>query len=407
MLGKSLLKISYVGAGNILNGVLGLAFLAAVAKILDLQTFGKYALITALLVSLSRIIDFGTNSVFVAKSISAQSDKFINAFYTTKLFLLILSFPIIITVLFLLKLADPLIILIVILGLIAYAVNYTLYSLFQKDEKYSYLVLLNSFPAVIKGIFAALIFFKVFYPTLIQASAVFSFSLFACLPLIFLLPKHLRSFKLVPKEVFGLIKEAFPAGISQQIYETWPSISNAIAKISGGFSDVGIFALASKLSHIFVLISFSIFTVLLPKNANRKKQKLSYDYSETIMISILILLFCVLAIPAGHFILGKAFGEKFEGSIAILNILLFSNALTSIHTFIENFFYIESKTKYIMYINIGKLGVFTIACLALVSKLGIYGLAMADLIAAFLAVVFTALIIYRSNARTAPGNLPL
>jgi len=66
----SLKKVSFVSSGNLFNAVIGLVYLAAVAKNLSLEDFGKYAVLTALLTSISRLIDFGTNSMFVAKSIT-------------------------------------------------------------------------------------------------------------------------------------------------------------------------------------------------------------------------------------------------------------------------------------------------------------------------------------------------
>ena len=59
-------KISLVGVGNLLNAGFGLVFLAAAAKALPVQDFGRYAFLTSLLVFMSKIVDFGSNSIFVA-----------------------------------------------------------------------------------------------------------------------------------------------------------------------------------------------------------------------------------------------------------------------------------------------------------------------------------------------------
>ena len=153
---KSLTKIVLVGAGNVLNALLGFAFLSVVAKTLELESFGKYALLTTLLVTISKIIDFGTNSVFVAESISTDNKSLTGIFYGIKVVLLGVSIPISILVLTLLNLISPNVILIFTLGLVAYSINYTLNALFQKDEKFLHLVSLNTLPAIIKGVFAYL-----------------------------------------------------------------------------------------------------------------------------------------------------------------------------------------------------------------------------------------------------------
>jgi O-antigen/teichoic acid export membrane protein len=397
VLRKSLIKVGFVGSGNIINALLGFTFLAAVAKTLDLDSFGKYALLTTLLVSISKLIDFGTNSVFVAKSISKEGVNLNNAFLTTKVLLTLATFPIYIIALILLHDLSFSFLVILFLGSIVYGINYTLFGFFQKDEKYTLLVLLNLLPSIIKGAFALLIFTSVYKPGLIQATAIFSLSIIAS-SLLIPFSKNIFKFKFTLHGVSDLIKISYPAGVSQLIAESWPTISNAAAKLSGGFADVGIFSLASKISHIFALASLSIFTVLLPKNANRKKQNLQYDFTETFIISAIILFLSALAIPLSHFFVNNFFGSKFQGSIVILNILVFSAAITSIHSFIENYFFVEQKTNYIMYINITKLGIFIALCSFLIPLYSLSGLAYSDLIASLCAALFTVILIRKSKS---------
>ena len=83
---KPFLDIFVVGAGNGINALLGIMFFTAVARTLPIEDFGKYALLTSLLVSLSKIMDFGTNSLFVAKSIT-KPQQYINRFFTLKIIL--------------------------------------------------------------------------------------------------------------------------------------------------------------------------------------------------------------------------------------------------------------------------------------------------------------------------------
>lgn len=396
MLVKSFGKVIFVGSGNIINALLGFAFFAAVARTLDLTSFGKFALLTTLLISISKLIDFGTNSVFVAKSISEENKNLNSIFLSTKTLLTIITFPLYIIALALLHEITLTIVVILFLGSIAYAINYSLFGFFQKDERYSLLILLNLLPAIIKGVFAGLTFSSVYTPDLIQAVAIFSLSIAASAVLIPFSKDHLK-FKFSLHGITDLINKAYPAGISQIVAESWPTISNAAAKIAGGFSNVGIFSLAQKISHAFALVSLSIFTVLLPKNAGRKKQNLNYDFVETFIISVTILVLSALAIPISHFFVNSFFGSKFQDSLLIINILIFSAAITSIHTFIENFFFVEEKTSYIMYISLGKLTIFLLLCFLLVPIYSLRGLALSDLAASTSAVIITLLMIRRSQ----------
>ena len=57
MFSTSMIRIAFVGGGNAAGAGLGLLFLTAVARSLSLEDFGKYALITSVMVSLSRLMD--------------------------------------------------------------------------------------------------------------------------------------------------------------------------------------------------------------------------------------------------------------------------------------------------------------------------------------------------------------
>jgi len=394
---KSLQKIILVGIGNIFNAVLGFAFLSATAKTLDLESFGKYALLATLLVAISKLIDFGTNSVYVAKSISTEDKSLLDTFYTLKVILLGVSIPVSLLILFLFKLNNIQILFYFIFGLIAYSINYTLNPFFQKMEKFIQLVFLNTLPALIKGFFAILIFTKFIQLNLIQAFGVFSLSLFSSLFMILFLPKEYKIFKFRLIKTWKLLKESFPAGISQLIYEGWPSIANSVAKIAKDFSNVGIFSIAEKITNILTLASVSVFTVLLPKNAYRKKQKLGYDFKEIFIISALILISAFLGLFLSKIFISKFLGDKFSESIPLLGLLIYASAFTSIHTFMEHYFFIEEKTKYIMYINLIKLSTFLIFSVILIPFFSLQGLALANLVAALTALLLTGTFIWKNQ----------
>ena len=390
---KSLKKIIFVGFGNVFNAVLGFAFLSAVAKTLDLESFGKYALITTLLVAVSKIIDFGTNSVYVAESISTEDKSLINKFYTQKLLLLGISIPISLVLLFILKLNTEKLVLYFILGLVAYAINYTLNAFFQKDEKFIHLVSLNTLPALIKGIFAFLIFSGSIYLNLEQAFMIFSLSIFSGIALIIFLSSEYKKFKFDFSEIKKYLEKCTPAGISLLIYEGWPSIANSIAKISKDFSNVGIFSIAEKIANIMLLGAISIFTVLLPKNARAKKRNEKFDFKEVFIISTFIIVLAFFGTLIARIFVDRFFGDKFSESLPLLGFLIFASAFTSIHTFMEHYFFIEEVTKYIMYINIGKLAIFLTLSYLLVPTMALKGLSLASLISAVIAVIATTIFI--------------
>ena len=379
--------------GNVFNALLGFAFLSIVAKTLDIESFGKYALLATLLVAVSKIIDFGTNSVYVADSISKDDETLLDTFYTLKLILLTISIPISIILLILLKLNSLNIVLYFILGLIAYTINYTLNSFFQKEQKFFHLILLNTFPALIKGIFAILIILNMVVFNLDKAFMVFSLSIYSSAVLWFVVPGEFKKFKIDFSKVKDFFKKSAPAGISQLIFEGWPSISNSIAKITNSFSHVGIFAIAEKVANILQLGAISIFTILLPKNAYAKKRNEKYDFREVFVISILILVLAFFGTFISRYFVSDFFDDKYAMSIPLLALLIFSSAFTSIHNFMENYFFIEEKTNYIMYINVGKLALFLIISWVLVPAYSLKGLAISNLVSAMIALIATIIFI--------------
>ena len=390
---KSLIRIGLVGMGNVFNALLGFAFLSIVAKTLDIESFGKYALLATLLVAVSKIIDFGTNSVYVADSISKDDETLLDTFYTLKLILLTISIPISIILLILLKLNSLNIVLYFILGLIAYTINYTLNSFFQKEQKFFHLILLNTFPAIIKGVFAVLIILNMVVFNLDRSFMVFSLSIFSSAIMWFFLPKEFKKFRFDFSKVKIYLKKSAPAGVSQLIFEGWPSISNSIAKIANSFSHVGIFAIAEKVANILQLGAISIFTILLPKNAYAKKRNEKYDFKEVFVISILILAIAFFGTFISRYFVSDFFDDKFAMSVPLLALLIFSSAFTSIHNFMENYFFIEEKTNSIMYINVGKLVLFLLISLILVPTYSLKGLAISNLISAMAALAATIIFI--------------
>ncbi|MBU1132954.1 oligosaccharide flippase family protein [Patescibacteria group bacterium] len=389
MIKKSLANVSFVGIGNAINAALNFAFIIAVANSLDLDSFGRYALLTTLLVAISRLTDFGTNSVYVARSIIIGKKSLQDVFYTLKILLLLIAIPVSLVILIGFKFTDITLVILFLLGLVAYLVNYTLLALFQKAENFSKLVLTNLLPSIIKGILALLLFTNLITLNLNGAFAVFSLSVFSSALFILFLENNQKRFTFVPSKILPVLRQAYPAGISQLIQEGWPSLNTTITKITQDFADVGIFSLADKISRTFSIAAVSVFTVLLPKSARRKKENKGYDFKEIILLSVLLLVLATFSIVVVKFFMPIVFGNKFDESIALLGILIFAAAFTAIHTFIEHIFYVEEKTKYIVYINVGKLLLFLLLTTILIPTYSLYGLAISNLVAGIFGVAVT------------------
>jgi O-antigen/teichoic acid export membrane protein len=393
---KSFVDIFIVGSGNGINAVLGLLFFTMVARTLSIEDFGRYALLTSLLVSLSKIMDFGTNSLFVAKSITKPHD-YINRLFSLKLVLFFATLVVATGTLFALNLVSSTIVGIFFIGTIGYGINILLFAYFQRLEDFVKAITLNFIPAIIKALFAVLIFFGVINISLTQAFMVFSFSILFSMLLIPLLPKAFLRPKVTYENVKSFFLETLPAGISQVIKEGWLAIANSIAKLTYTFTEVGIFSLANKIADIFTLISTSVFTVLLPTNAQRKKNKEAYDMKETGILSVGILVLALLGMIVANYLTVPIFGTKFEASLGLLNILILASAITAIHSFMDNYFFVEEKTVTLMKITVSKLIFFITSAFVLTNLYSLSGLAWATLLSAIFALVVTTSVIYRRS----------
>lgn len=392
MLKKSLFNISFVSAGNIFNAILGFVFLSAVAKTLSVDLFGKYALVTSILVAASKLLDFGTNSIYVSDSITKDS-KMKEVFLFTKIILLAVAVPISLLILNILGLLSLEISVLFIVGLVGYGINYTLFAIFQKVQDFKFTVLINTIPGIIKGTIGVLIFLGIASLDFTQAFGIFALSITSSAILFIALPEEYKRISFTTKGWFEFLKNAWAAGTSLMIRVSWGAISNSILKIAKTFTDVGIFSLANKIANIFSLVSMSIFTVILPKNAIKKRDKELYDYKETVLISIGVLIMAVGAIVAGKVFIIFVFGDKFAASLPILNILIVAYALGAINHFLETYFYIEENTKGLLGITLLNLGFFLILAFILVPIKGLMGLAYTQLISSAIALAISAYVI--------------
>jgi len=395
---QSAKNISLVSLTNLVNLGLGVLLFLAVAIKLPKEDFGIYSLLTLLLVSISKIIDFGSNSTFVSEYIG-KGKSYLNELINFKIvafgFTTILS---LIILFYLNEIKNISIITNFVFGLFFYGINYLLFALFQKDEKFVLASLLNFFPALIKGVFGSLILLNHYNVSLETAFQIFSLSIAASVILLPLKFKELKSLKFNFK-IKKFISSFFLAGISQTINESWNTISNQILKFISTLSDLGTFSLASKLSNVFSVVSYSIYTVILTSNAKRKRDDLNYNLRESLLLGFFVLVLATIGSLVSPFFFNLFFGNKFNDSILIFSILLFAQAFASIHKFLDNYFFIEEKSRTLFSFTLGKLTIFVVLSFFLTLNFGLIGLAAADLIASIILTIVTFLYILNKSQR--------
>jgi O-antigen/teichoic acid export membrane protein len=384
----SIKNITLVSITNLINLGLGLILFLAAATKLSIEDFGIYGLLTLLLVSMSKIIDFGSNSNFVAEFIS-RSKSYLDELISFKIIaFFISSFLSIIILLLVNQIYNFEILISFIFGLFFYGINYTLFALFQKDEEFVKASLLNFFPGLIKALFGMLIFLNLISVNTNQVFMIFSFSMIGSSIFLIYKYKELRKFKF-KLNITHFIKNFYLAGIGQTINESWGTISNQILKLIKTLADLGSFSLASKLSNVFSLVSYSIYTVILTSNAKRRRDETGYNIKESLILGLFLIFLATAGSIISPYFFKLFFGNKFDESIIIFSILIFSQAFTSIHKFLDNYFFVEEKSHTLFFITSSKLVLFIILSILLTKNFGILGLAFADLIVSIITTIFT------------------
>src|SRR3989339_284783 len=393
-------KVSLVGVGNLLNAGFGLVFLAAAAKALPVQDFGRYAFLTSLLVFMSKIVDFGSNSIFVAESLKVWDiGTLVKRFYTLKTALFTIAVFISCVFLYVLGYRSLSVYAIFLVGLLFYSINVLLFAIFQSLEMFTHAVLLNTIPALLKAIVGVVILSGLYFsapPELFLG--VFCLSMGLCAILYCFIPREYRftNHKLSLRDNVGfMLTSCTPAGIAQLISQGWSAIANMIVKVYKGYFDVGVFYLADKVANVFSLISLSIFTVILPQNAKRKRENIPHDYGETVLLSLIVMVLAFVFVAIAGIFLQRVFGDKYSGSLLILDVLIFSSAFSAIHAFMENHFYVYEDVKIIMHIAVVKLVAFISLSLLLVPLFSLKGLAFAQLLASVIGLLIISLSTYK------------
>lgn len=385
---SSVKNISFVSITNLLNLGMGLVLFIAVATKLPKEEFGIYGLLTLLLVSFSKLIDFGSNSNYVTEFIS-KSKHYLEELISFKIYSFIGASIISIIVLTLLnEISNLAIIVSFILGLFFYGINYTLFALFQRDEEFIKASLLNFLPALIKVIFGGLIFLNILTVNLSQAFMIFSLSMIGSCFFILFKYKEFQGIKFRPY-IYHFVKNFYLAGISQTINESWSTLANQILKLIKTLSDLGTFSLASKLSNVFSIFSYSIYTVILTSNAKRRRDETGYNIKESLILGLFLVFLATIGSIISPYFFKVFFGNKYDDSIIIFTILIFSQAFTAIHKFLDNYFFVEERSKTLLYITVSKLSAFLILSVVLTINFGIVGLAFADLIVSISTTIFT------------------
>ncbi len=365
-LNNSWQQSSLVGVGTIINSFLGLFFYVLVARSLGVSNFGYFSYLLGLGLIAAELGDLGFSSALV--KFSSQ-----------------LGFPPVFWTMAFQRLCVSLLIILIFIplnfysGLIAVVLLFTglvTQSLIVK-QNYSLFVGCNIFGNSLRLVLTVWLLFANF---LTPISAIVVFCLGASFTTLVGFIGLLRFIFPVPHgETIRVIKVIFP-------FIRWVALSFGVASLSAkidipliyllaGPPAAGLYSSAQKLTSVLPQIAANLEGVFSPKFS--LEENFSKHFKDYRNITIFIAVGIIFMIPLSPFLTTLIYGQKYQESIPILQVLLVSSAIFFVAgPYASSVIYRFSKSSYHLVSSILQLVFSVIFYLWLVPILGAIGAAI-------------------------------
>lgn len=186
-----------------------------------------------------------------------------------------------------------------------------------------------------------------------------------------------------------LFRESLPlvfSGITIYIYSKIDQIM--LGSFFKDQSELGFYSAAVKISECFDFLPVIIASSILPKLTQLKEQSEDeYRKKFQAYFDVMLLLWLAVAIPVSicsSFLVNLLYGASYATSATILSIYVWAQFGTNFGVARSNFFAIEGKLKWALYISISGAVINFLLNLYLIPKLGAIGATVATLVTYFI-----------------------
>ncbi|MGD7035946.1 flippase [Methylotuvimicrobium buryatense] len=187
-----------------------------------------------------------------------------------------------------------------------------------------------------------------------------------------------------------LLKESWPMIISGVAISVYMKIDQVMIKEIMGPVSVGYYAVAVRLTEVWLFITAAVTTSLFPAVLNAKKVDEKLYYQRLLnLYRLLILISVVISIAITLFseeIVETAFGSEYLPSVGILIIYIWSNIFIFMNNGSRMWYTAENKQKLISFNLVVGAVINVVLNLILINHYGLIGAAFATLISYFLAI---------------------
>lgn len=200
---------------------------------------------------------------------------------------------------------------------------------------------------------------------------------------------HIRDWKFRPEVARFLLKESWPLMLSTIAWSIYMKIDQVMIKNILGNEQVGIYAVAVKLSEVWYFIPGIICTSLFPSiiNAMNTSNELFESRMKKLYFFMFWLSFAIASIITifSYPIIKILFGLQYIGAISTLQIYVWAAIAVFLGAAVSQYLLIKKLTKILFYNTLLGSVVNVILNIILIPKMGITGAAIATLIAYTLA----------------------
>jgi len=391
-----------VFTGNLISALLGFIALTLISRSLGPEGFGNFSILTAIIVILAGITDFGIGSAFVNKYSSTKDPStkkslvslIIKAELLIGVLIIALGFLITPIISDWLSIKDPsaeFLVRISFIGAAFTSTNAIVFMILQARKRFLTYSLINIFLSSFK-LLAVVVLLLVgilgLYNSIIVYSLAPIFGLVLGLTLV--------------RPIFIKFKDSRESALAVEMFHfsKWVMLSFLATAISGrlelfiiqffkGSHDVGIYSAAFQFALGFSLLFAAISTVFLPRLSEIKGKENFIKSAKKVFQASSVL--AVASLPL-FFLSGTLmnffFGDKYIESASIFNVLLIGYVLALYTAPISVYFYAWRKPKVLTGLNYIQLLVALTLNLLLVPKFGAVGGAFAWLASSLIGIPY-------------------
>ncbi|MDZ7798474.1 MAG: flippase [Patescibacteria group bacterium] len=387
----------WLGAAELINGVLMFFLVIWLARYLGATVYGKLMFTISIVNLFSIITDFGLTSLFTRQVARYKNEvrRYVANIISIKIFLSIIAFILLFVVLFIVKKDNQTITLLYLMSIWMILNSFSTFfqSVFRAFEKMKYEALIKVIYVTnifILGVITISLNLNVIFLAWFYVLSVFVSALIAIL----FVKKYFCSITLKFNFKFWkeLLKKSWPFALSAMFIMIYYYMDSVMLGFMGQDKEVGWYNAAYRPIMFLIMVSGLISTAFFPaisklyKQSINRLENLIYKFSKTIFIISIPM--AIGGVLVGHDLIILLFGAEYTKSILAFQILIWTASIIYISSiFGPTLQACDQQKKHLFGVGLGAL-MNIILNIILIPLFSLYGAAIATLSAEIAVVIY-------------------